>query len=172
MARIIHSLPARTHNDYHIYTDLDFWDARRILKDLVQVKRNFGNDPAGDEFPTQVTASGLSLAVRILIEKRLKRAVASPPRHVIVDGMLAQGSFEFDPLRYYPKRWSWSRMMHFTYHRLPLRQGALETPYKKVRLSRVKGRIRVERVRRKEKYDPVIKDRQEAGRRRFVPSCF
>ncbi len=172
MARIMHCLPGQIHFDYHIYTDLDFWDARRILKDLASVRRNFGNAPLGDEFPTQVLGEGLGRAARREIEKRLKRAVVSPPRHVIVDGMLAQGFFEFDPLRYYPKRWSWSRMMHFTYYRLPLRQGALETPCKKVRLSRVEGRIRVEQVRRKEKYDPVIKDRQEARRRRFVPSCF
>ena len=48
----------------------------------------------------------------------------------------------------------------------------METPYKQVQISFVEGRIRVEQVRRKEKYDPVINDRRDAKRRRFVPGCF
>ena len=62
MARIIYLHPRQSNYDYHIFTDLDFWDARRILKDLVTVKRIFGEWPPGDEFPTQIVAIGAQRA--------------------------------------------------------------------------------------------------------------
>ncbi len=172
MTRIIYSHPAKTGYDYHIYTDLDFWDTFRILRGLAEVRRNFGREPPGDEFPTQVLGIYLGVSARNKIERRLRRAVVSPPRHVIVRSMVQDGRFEFDPSRYYPERWTRSQMLHFTLRRLPLEQASLCTPHKTVQLSWVAGRIRIERVQRRAKYDPVIGTRQEARRRRFVPSCF
>jgi hypothetical protein len=172
VARIIHCHPSRTRYDYHVYTDLDFWDARRILKDLAIVKRNFGRDPSGDEFPTQVVGVDLPPSATRKIEKRLKKAVVSPPRHVIVRSMFSEGSVDFDPCEYYPSRWTQSRMLHFTYHRLPLEQSALNTVYQTVTLVWINGKIRVEKVRRKAKYDPVIRSKKEATRRLMVPACF
>ena len=172
MPRIIYSHPAKTRYDYHIYTDLDFWDTFKILKGLAEVRRNFGREPPGDEFPTQVSGIDLNAYERSRIERRLSKAIVSPPRHVIVQSIIQDGSFEFDPGRYYPERWTKSQMLHFTLRRLPLEQAPLSTPHKTVRLFWVEGKIRVERVQRETKYDPVIRTRQEARRRRFVPSCF
>ena len=172
MARIIYRHPGRTEDGYHVYTDLDFWDARRILRDIAVVKRNFDDAPPGDEYPTRVLAKTLDLSSKREIEKRLKKAIVSPPRHVIVHAMFANRSFEFEPSKYYPERWSKSRMLHFTYHRLPLQQPALTTTYQTVQLVWSNGKIRVERVQRKEKYDPVVRDKKDAKRRLMVPSCF
>lgn len=172
MARIIYCHPSQTRYAYHIFTNLDFWDARRILKDLVTVRRNFGKQITGDELPTQIAADYLSRSTIRKIEQRLKKAVPSPPRHVIVRSMVFHGWFEFDPFKYYPRRWSRSRMLHFTYHRLPLRQGALSNPYQKVDVVWVGDLIRVTRVQREEKYDPVIKTHREAREALQVPSCF
>ena len=172
MVKIIHCHPSKATNDYHIYTDLDFWDARLILKDLATVKRNFGTDPPGDEYPTQVVGDDLSRASKAMIEKRLKKAIVSPPRHVLVDGILKEGYFEFDPLHYYPKRWSRERMFNFTYRRLPLNSAILNSPYRTVRVSWRDEKIRIERIPREKKYDPVIETKQQALRRRNVPSCF
>jgi hypothetical protein len=172
MARIIFCHPSQTKYDYHIYTDLDFWDAVRLLRGLADVRRNFGTAPSGDEFPTQIVGTGLGRSKKKEIEKRLGRAIVSPPRHVIVDAMIRHGSYEFDPSPWYPAHWSKSRVLHFTYHRLPLQQSSLNTPHKTVRLSVVDGKIRVERVQRGEKYDPVVRSKREAMRRLMVPSCF
>ena len=172
MAAIIYCHPSMTKHDFHLYTDLDFWDARRLLKDLALVKRNFGHAPSGDEFPTQIVGTDLGRSVKKQIEKRLIRAIVSPPRHVIVRTILSEGTYEFDPRIYYPSRWSQSRMLYFTRHRLPLEQAALNSPYKTVRLSRVDGKIRVERIQRIEKYDPPISTRGDAMRRSRVPACF
>lgn len=172
MARIIHCHPSQTLYDYHIFTDLDFWDARRILKNLAVVKRNFGQEPPGDEFPTQVVGHDLSRSVKAQIEKRLGKAVPSPPRHVIVDSVLMHESFEFDPARYYPARWSPSRMMRFTLCRIPLEQSGLSSPFRKVVVQWVGQKIRVERVPRDAKYDPPITTRKQALRRKNAPSCF
>ena len=172
MARFIHCHPSLTRYDFHLYTDLDFWDTRKLLKDLALVKRNFGDSPPGDEYPTQVVGIDLARSVKALIEKRLRRAVVSPPRHVIVRNILAEGMYEFDPLLYYPSRWSQSRMLYFTRRRLPLDQAALNSPYKTVRLSWVEGKIRVERIQRIEKHDPQIVSKREAMRRLRVPGCF
>ena len=172
MARIIYCHPSQTTYGYHIFTDLDFWDARRILKDLVTVRRNFGKQVTGDELPTQIAADYLARSTIREIEKRLKKAVVSPPRHVIVRSMVFDGWFEFDPFKYYPDRWSRSRMLYFTYHRLPLNQGALSNPYQTVQLAWVDDRIRVTRVQREEKSDPVIRTHKEAREALQVPSCF
>lgn len=172
MARIIHCHPGRTSYEFHIFTDLDFWDARRILLDLAVVKRNFGQEPPGDEFPTQVVAEEVTRSTRSKIEKRLHRAVVSPPRHVIVDRLIMNGFFEFDPLDYFPKRWTKEKMYHFAVHRLPLESAALNSPYRTVRITWCNEKIRVERVNREEKYDPVIRTKKEALRRIRVPGCF
>jgi hypothetical protein len=172
MARIIYCHPNQTKYDYHIYTDLDFWDARRLVKDLAIVKRNFGKWPSGDEYPTQVVGYGLERSTVKAIEKRLARAIVSPPRHVIVRSMLFQGFFEFDPAKYYPKRWRKSLMLFFTYRRLPLEQSLLSNLYQTVQLSWVGEIIRVERVQRAAKYDPVIRTPRDARRDGIVPSCF
>jgi hypothetical protein len=172
MVRIIYCHPRQTRHDYHIFVDLDFWDARRLLKDLAVVKRNFGKHPDGDEFPTQIVADSISRSVIAEIEKRLRKAIISPPRHVIVRSMILNGHFEFDPLRYYPARWSKNLMMHFTYHRLPLQQSALSTPFQTVRLSWVENRIRVDKIQREEMIDPVIRTPRQARERLAVPSCF
>lgn len=173
MARIIYCHPALTDYGYHIYTDLDFWDARRLVKDLATVRRNFGKYVSGDNFPAQILADGLSRNKMATIERRIKRAIPSPARHVVVRCMVLEGFFEFDPSDYYPSHWSPGKMMHFTYRRLPLHQSALCTPYQTIKLSWVgEGRIRVERVQREKVYDPVIRRREEAVRRLRVPSCF
>jgi hypothetical protein len=172
MARIIYRHPSRTEDGCHVYTDLDFWDARRILRDIAVVQRNFGDAPPGDDYPTRVLIKALNPSRNLEVEKRLKKAIVSPPRHVIVRAMLADGSFEFNPSKYFPDRWSKSRMLHFTYHRLPLQQPALTTTYQTVQLVWSNGRIRVERVQRKEKYDSVVRDKKAAKRRLRVPSCF
>jgi hypothetical protein len=172
MARIIYRHPSQTEGRYHIFTDLDFWDAKRILAELAQVRRNFGRNPSGDEFPTQIVCEDPTRGVRSSIENRLKRAIVSPPRHVIVQVMIDNGSFEFDPAKYYPPHWSRKRMRHFTWHRLPLEQSALSTPYHTSTLEWKGDLLRVERVRRTEKYDPVVKSKKESMRRLRVPSCF
>jgi hypothetical protein len=172
MARIIYRHPKQSNYDYHIFTDLDFWDVRRILKDLVTVKRNFGEWPPGDEFPTQIVAIGVHRKVLKEVERRLSRAIVSPARHVIVRSMVLHGYFEFSPALYYPERWSKNRMLHFTYHRLPLDQSVLSNMYQVARLFWVNDLIRVERVQRTEKFDPVIRTTKEAQRRVCVPSCF
>jgi hypothetical protein len=172
MAHIIHCHPNQTSYEYHIYTDLDFWDARKILKDLAVVKRNFGKDPSGDDYPTQVVGNDLTRTAKGKIENRLRKAIISPPRHVIVDSILKEGSYEFDPLKYYPPRWTREKMYHFTYHRLPLDSAILNSPYRTVRVSWTNGKIRVERVKREKKYDPVISTKKQALRRQRVPGCF
>lgn len=172
MARIVHCHPSRTHYDFHVYTDLDFWDARRILKDLAVVKRNFGEDPPGDEFPTQVVGDDLSRSDRARIEKRLRKAIPSPPRHVMVRSVLMQEFFEFDPAHYYPARWSPGRMMHFTFHRIPLEQSGLNSPFREVVLQWVGQNILIERRPRETKHDPPIITRKQVLRRKNVPSCF
>jgi len=172
MARVVYCHPTLTQYDFHIYTDLDFWDARRLVKDLATVRRNFGKFVSGDEFPSQVVGNNLSPSTCRKIEKRIKKAVVSPPRHVIVRSMVFDGVFEFDPFKYYPSHWSRSRMMHFTYRRLPLQQSALSNPYQTVRLLWVNDRIRVERVQREEKYDPVVRTREQAREQLIAPSCF
>lgn len=172
MAHIVHCHPAQTSYEYHIYTDLDFWDARKILKGLALVKRNFGQEPPGDEYPTQVVGNDLPRAVRTEIEKRLRKAIVSPPRHLIVRSILSEGFFEFDPFRYYPGRWSPSRMLRFTYNRLPLDQPSLNSAYKTVRLVWVGKKLRLEQIQRTSKYDPVIDSKKAAIRRQRVPGCF
>ncbi|MBU2498815.1 MAG: hypothetical protein KKE57_07950 [Proteobacteria bacterium] len=172
MARFIHCHPRLTKYDFHVYSDLDFWDARKLLKDLALVKRNFGDSPSGDEYPAQVVGIDLGRSVKKEIEKRLKRAIVSPPRHAVVDALLTRGYMEFDPLAYYPSRWPPSRMLHFTIHRLPLENAALNSPYKTVNISWRDGKIRVERVQREKKYDPVIRSKKDALRRIRGPGCF
>ena len=172
MAHIIHCHPTQTAYEYHIYTDLDFWDARKILKELGVVKRNFGQEPSGDDYPTQVVGNDLPRSVRAEIEKRLRKAIVSPPRHVIVRSILSERFFEFDPSVYYPRRWSPSRMMYFTHNRLPLDQPSLNSVFKTIRLSWVDKKIRVEQIQRTDKYDPVIASKKEALRRQRVPGCF
>ncbi|MBN2034685.1 MAG: hypothetical protein JW836_15560 [Deltaproteobacteria bacterium] len=174
MARLLHCHPGRTIYFFHVFTDLDFWDARRIFKDLaaVKVKRNFSKDPPGDEFPTQVVTDDRARATRADIEKRLKRALASPPRHVIVDGLLKDGFFEFNPLDYFPKHWSREKMFRFALNRLPLENAVLNSPYRTVHITWHDEKIRVERAKRKEKYDPVIRTKEEALKRVMIPGCF
>ena len=167
MARIIYGHPTGVW-----FTDLDFWDARRILGDVAVVKRNFGQRPPGSEFPTQVAASDLTPRDKHMVEKRLRRAITSPARHVVVEIMLRDGVFEFDPRDYYPERWPPKRMMHFTRYRMPLNQPALCSPYRTVRVFWHGPKIRVERVQRPAKHDPAIQDLHDARRRLRVPSCF
>ncbi|RJR17897.1 MAG: hypothetical protein C4582_12295 [Desulfobacteraceae bacterium] len=172
MARIIHCHPGRTTYAYHIFTDLDFWDARRIIKDLAFVRRNFGQDPPGSEFPTQVVAEDISRSDRGKLDKRLKKALVAPPRHIVVEGLLKDGFFEFDPLAYYPSHWSRKKIFHFTLHRLPLDNAALNSPYQTVLVEWKGDKIRIEKIKRKEKYDPLIRTKQDALQRIKVPACF
>jgi hypothetical protein len=76
-----------------------------------------------------------SQGVRAEIEKRLKRAVASPPRHLIVQSIIFSGKFEFDRRKYYPDRWSAARVLFFTRKRLPVNQPVINSRYKWVDLS-------------------------------------
>ncbi len=175
MARIIYAHPRKKGYSFHIFTDLDFWDTRKILRDLfglLEVRRNFGNDPDGDVFPTQVVSNSLTEFHKRLIEKRLKRAIASPPRHVVVREMMFNGRFEFNPEDYYPVHWDKRRIEHFTWKRLPTEQTVLCSPYYTVRF-RWKGRVLVvERVHREKKYDPVISTPADAKKDRIIPSGF
>ena len=172
MAKIIYAHPGQSEYDYRIYTDLDFWDTRRILMDLAMVKRNYGDEPSGDDFPTQVVGKDLSRSVKQKIIYRLEKAIASPPRHVIVRAIMNDGFFEFDPSKYYPDRWPLARIFFFTFNRLPLEQSKLNSPYKMPRVTYSDGRIKVFSVQREEKFDPVIDDIKASRRRRFIPSCF
>lgn len=172
MARMVVCHPSQTKHAYHVYTDLDFWDARKILKDIAIVRRNFGSDPSGDVYPTQVIADDASATLVRKIEKRLKRAIVSPPRHVVVHEMILNGTFEFDPQDYYPRRWSRERMMHFTFHRMPLQQSSLSNQYQMVVIDWREGRIRLERVQRDARHNPVIHTAEEARKLLHVPSCF
>lgn len=172
MARIVYCHPGLTYHYYHVFTDLDFWDARRLLKDLAEVRRNFGKYVSGDDFPTQVLYDEMRRSGVREIEKRLRRAISSPPRHLIVRAMVTDGFFEFDPLKYYPSHWSRTQMSHFTYQRLPLQQSALSNPYQTVGLVWVGDKLRIERVQRSEKYEPVIGTSEQARNRLSVPSCF
>lgn len=177
MARIVYCHPRQTHYKYHIYTDLDFWDTRRLLKDFVAeqratVKRNFGKFLDGDEFPTQVVADDLSHMAVNDIETRLGKAIISPPRHVIVRSMVYDGNFQFDPFLYYPRHWHPDQMLRFTYARLPLQQSALCTQYKTVNVFWSGKQIRVEQVLREEQYNPVIRTLKEHRDHFIVPSCF
>ncbi|MHC1745007.1 MAG: hypothetical protein AB9873_18545 [Syntrophobacteraceae bacterium] len=172
MARIVYCHPSLTKHAYHVFTDLDFWDARRLLFGLAVVKRNFASKVSGDDYPTQVVGDFLSPATIRTIEKRIRQAIASPARHVIVRSMVTDGYFEFDPLRYYPERWSRSRMLYFTNQRLPHTQGVVSNPYQTAHLTWVDDRIRLDRVQRAEKFDPVIRTVREARRSFAVPTCF
>jgi hypothetical protein len=136
------------------------------------VRRNFGKVVSGDALPTQVVADRLPRRLGEAIEKRLKRAIPSPPRHLIVRSMIFDGYFEFDPLRYYPLEWSRSLMIFFTYRRLPLDQAVVSNPYQSARLGWSGGNIRLDRVQRAQKLDPVIRTAREARRHFLVPSCF
>jgi hypothetical protein len=162
MAHIIHCHPTQTAYEYHIYTDLDFWDAR-VLEGACGSKRNFGQEhwklPGGRRSPRSV---------------RRKSAFEShyfTPRHVIVRSILRR-LFQFDPSVHYPARWSPSRMMYFTHNRLPLDQPSLNSAFKTICLSWIDKRIRVEQIQRTDKYDPVIASKKEAKRRQRVPGCF
>lgn len=172
MARIVYCHPGLTRHQYHVYTNLDFWDTRRLLRGLAEVRRNFGKYVNGDEFPSQVISDEMKRSSLREIEKRLRRAIPSPPRHVVVRSMVVDGFFEFDPLKYYPDHWSRSQMIRFTYCRLPLQQSALSNPYQTVVLSWVGENVRVERVQRDRKYDPVTRTSKEAEHNLRVPSCF
>jgi hypothetical protein len=172
MARILYCHPSLTQHSYHIFTNLDFWDTRKLLRGLATVKRNFGEKVSGDDYPTQVVGDALSPTMIRTIEKRVKHAIASPARHVIVRCMITDGFFEFDPLRYYPERWSKSRMLHFTNLRLPHQQGVISNPYQTPRLSWVEERIRLDRIQRTERYDPVIRTARQAKHAFAVPTCF
>ncbi len=120
MARIVYCHPAKTKYDLHVFTDLDFWDARKILKDLATVKRNFGQIPPGDEFPTQVVMEHAPPRLAEIVKKRIERAIASPPRHVVVEALLMEGTYEFDTADYFPARWSRSQREHFFASDCPL----------------------------------------------------
>jgi len=173
MARVIYCHPSQTRHAYHVYTDLDFWDARKLLGNLATVGRNFGHQPDGDVYPSQVVADSISRIEIRVIERRLAMAIASPPRHVMVKAILLDGAYEFDPKTYYPERWGPTLMLHFTRQRLPMQQSAISSPYKTVRLTLTEaGNIRIEQVRRTEKHDPVIRTHHDAMRRQIVPSCF
>ncbi len=172
VATIIYSLKKPTKNLYHIFTDLDFWDARRILRDLALVKRNFGTQPPGDRFPTQIIAKYPNPKTIAKIEKRVKRAIPSPPRHIVVPEILDKGRFEFDPSRYFPSRWSASRILYFTKRRLPIFLPPISTPHMTVEVSIRGGKVIIERVPRPFKYDPVIRTKKEALKRLRVPLCF
>jgi len=140
MAQIIYKQPSRDKHAFHVFTNLDFWDARKVLRGLAVVRRNFGEDPPGWRYPTQVVAEGAGRTSVRAIERRLHRAVPSPPRHVVVEEML--------------------------------NQPPLETPHFEVTLQWDGDRIRADRVRRTEKYDPVIQTPEEQQRRQFAPACF
>ena len=172
MARIIYDLASKGKGLYHIYTDLDFWDARGVLKGLAKVKRNFGKSPPGDTYPTQVVVEDLSSRVKQEIEKRLRRAIPSPPRHLIVQSIIFSGKFEFDRSQYYPDRWSPEKVIFFTRNRLPMNQPVISSAYKWVEIT-IDGNvvsIQQRKGNRPEKQtQPVTK---KASAESYGPTCF
>ncbi|MGQ9797664.1 hypothetical protein [Desulfosoma sp.] len=172
MARIVYCHPAKTKYGLHLYTDLDFWDARKILRDVALVKRNFGDSPPGDEFPSQVVREDASPRVHALIKRRLLKAIPAPPRHVVVRSLLIDGFYEFEPWRYFPRRWPSSLIEHFLSYRLPVDHGVLNSPYNTYRLEWHGNTVRVVPEKRPQKHDPVIQTRRQARRHLLVPTCF
>ncbi|SMC28789.1 hypothetical protein SAMN02746041_03317 [Desulfacinum hydrothermale DSM 13146] len=172
MARIIYCHPAKTKYAFHVFTDLDFWDARKILQDLASVRRNFGHSPPGNEFPTQVVLEVAPARVQEVLKRRIRRAIAAPPRHVVIEALLMEGVYEFDTSRYFPERWTRSQREHFLRFRLPTQHGLLSSPYNTYRLEWQGTRVRVVPVKRSTKHDPVIRTRREAKRHLMVPTCF
>jgi hypothetical protein len=171
MARIIYDLASRGKGFYHIYTELDFWDARAVLRGLAKVKRNFGNSPPGDDYPTQVVVEDLSSRVKGAIERRLRRAIPSPPRHLIVQSIIFSGKFAFDRRKYYPDRWSPEQVVFFTRKRLPMNQPVINSRYTWVELSISGNTVTIEQrkgVRPAALERGGRKDKAEA----FGPACF
>jgi len=171
MARIIYDLASRGKGFYHIYTDLDFWDARGVLKGLAKVKRNFGTSPPGDQYPTQVVVENLSSKVRGEIEKRLKRAIPSPPRHLIVQSIIFSGKYEFDRRKYYPDRWPPERVVFFTRKRLPMNQPVINSPYKWVELS-IRGNTLTIQQRKGVRPETAETAGKKDHTATFGPACF
>ena len=172
MARIIYDLASKGKGLYHIYTDLDFWDARGVLKGLAKVKRNFGNSPPGDQYPTQVVVEDLSSRVKKEIEKRLKCAIPSPPRHLLVQSIIFSGKFEFDRRQYYPDRWSPEKVLFFTRNRLPMNQPVINSPYRWVEITIKDNTVTIQQhqgTRPEQQIEPVTKKARTVG---FGPSCF
>jgi hypothetical protein len=171
MARIIYDLASKGKGLYHIYTDLDFWDARGVLKGLAKVKRNFGKSPPGDQYPTQVVVEDLSSRVKQEIEKRLRRAIPSPPRHLIVQSIIFSGKFAFDRRAYYPERWSVERVLFFTRKRLPMNQPVIDSAYKWVELSIDENTVTIQQHQgaRPEKIETSEK---QGKKETFGPTCF
>lgn len=175
MAKIVYAHPSLRGYPYHLFTDLDFWDARKILRDLfsvLSVRRNFGSMPPGDEFPTQIVIEIPSKNIMAKVESRLKKAIVSPPRHVIVRHIIFDGYFGFNPYHYYPSHWSRARIEHFTWKRLPIEQTALCNPYQTVILEWSGELLIIKKVRRSEKYDPKITTEEDERKWRFIPSSF
>ena len=171
MARIIYDLASRGKGFYHIYTDLDFWDARGVLKGLAKVKRNFGTSPPGDQYPTQVVVEDLSSRVKREIEKRLKRAIPSPPRHLIVQSIILTEKFEFDRRKYYPDRWSSAKVVFFTQKRLPTNQPVINSRYKWVELS-INGNTVTIQQRKGVRPDAPEAAGKKGKHAAFGPACF
>jgi hypothetical protein len=171
MARIIYDLASRGKGFYHIYTDLDFWDARGVLKGLAKVKRNFGTSPPGDRYPTQVVVEDLSSKIKAEIEKRLRRAMPSPPRHLIVQSIIFSGKFEFDRRKYYPDRWSPGKVVFFTRKRLPMNQPVINSPYKWVELS-ISGNTVTIQQRKGVRPEATEVAGKKSRAETFGPSCF
>ena len=171
MARIIYDLASRGRGFYHIYTELDFWDARGVLRGLAKVKRNFGNSPPGDLYPTQVVVEDLSPRIKGEIEKRLKRSIPSPPRHLIVQSIIFSGKFEFDRRRYYPDKWSPGKVIFFTRKRLPMNQPVINSPYRWVELS-VKGNTVTIEQRKGTRSEAPETAEKRGKREAFGPACF
>ncbi|MCX7823280.1 MAG: hypothetical protein N2260_07555 [Syntrophobacterales bacterium] len=175
MAKIIYAHPKLRGYDFHLFTDLDFWDARKVLKDLLEflsVRRNFGVAPPGDEFPTQIVIQEPTKEIVSKVENRLRKAIPSPPRHVVVRHMIFDGYFVFDPAKYYPKNWSKEKIEHFTWCRLPLDQTSLCNPYETVVFEWHEKILLVRRVKRSHKHDPKITSNREKRKWCFIPSAF
>ncbi len=171
MARIIYDLASKGKGLYHIYTDLDFWDARGVLKDLAKVKRNFGKSPPGDQYPTQVVVKDLGSKVKRQIEKRLKRAIPSPPRHLIVRSIIFSGKFEFDRRKYYPDRWSPERVLFFTRKRLPMNQPVINSAYKWVKIS-ISGNTVIIQQHQGARQEETQASGKKGKKATFGPVCF
>jgi hypothetical protein len=172
MARIIHDFASRSQGLYRVYTDLDFWDARKILRGLAKVKRNFCSAPPGDQFPTQVVVEqGGTPEVKAEIEKRLKRAIPSPPRHLIVQSIIFSGSFTFDRRRYYPDRWSPGMVLFFMSKRLPTNQPVIESPYKWVEITISGNTVSIEQHQGVPPQTHRTRRKQDESTS-FGPSCF
>jgi hypothetical protein len=118
-----------------------------------------------------VVVEDMSQKVKAEIEKRLKCAIPSPPRHLIVQAIIFSGKFEFDWRQYYPERWSTDRVLFFTRKRLPMNQPVINSAYKWVQLS-ISDNIVTIQQHQGARPEETQKSGKTQKEKPFGPTCF